>query len=169
MKRLALTSMLALTMAGCALIHPADQYGDHLGVEIDHDELAKGGVATLVTLYPPAKTRLTLQQKAADPFGTALLKRLRESGYAVEDPVQKGEADKPAIPHEPDRSRPQLKPLKQEPEPTDPNALPLRYVLAPSGQGLYHLTIMIGNQSLARPYLLENGRLVAAGAWIRKE
>lgn len=167
MKRLALTSMLALTMAGCALTNPADQYGDHLGFEINHDELAKGSVATLVTLYPPAKTHLTLQQKVEDPFGTALLKRLRESGYGVEELVQKDESDKPAIPHGPDSSRPQPKPLKHEPP--DLNALSLRYVLAPSGAGLYHLTIMIGDHSLSRPYLLANGRLVAAGAWIRKE
>lgn len=165
---MALTSILALTMSACALTH--EPYGDHLGMErINHDELAQGSVATLLSLYPPAKTRLALQQKADDPFGAALLKRLRENGYAVDETVRKEKEEKPSVPRDTDPPRPQPKPEKAKPVTSDPNALPLRYLLSPSGQDLYHLTLMIGTQSLARPYLMQDGRLVAAGAWIRKE
>ncbi|WP_448949334.1 conjugal transfer protein TrbH [Lautropia mirabilis] len=171
MKRFALTSILAMTLVGCALTSPEDPYGDHLGVNIDHDELAKGSVATLVTLYPPAKTKLVLQQKAADPFGVALLKRLRERGYAIEEPVKKSKSVKTPIPRNANKFNPLQgpEPEKKDTKTEDQDGLPFRYILASSGPDLYHLTIIVGNQSLARPFLLRDGHLVAAGAWVRKE
>ena len=51
-----------------------------------------------------------------------------------------------------------------------PAALPLRYVLDQAGTtNLYRLTLLVGNQSITRPYLEENGSFVPAGYWARKE
>ena len=34
---------------------------------------------------------------------------------------------------------------------------------------LYRLTLMVGNQSITRPYLAQNGTFAPAGYWVRKE
>jgi hypothetical protein len=48
--------------------------------------------------------------------------------------------------------------------------LPLRYVLDQAGDSnLYRLTLMVGNQSITRPYLAQDGTLAPAGYWVRKE
>ena len=48
--------------------------------------------------------------------------------------------------------------------------LPLRYVLDQAGDSnLYRLTLMVGNQSITRPYLAQNGTFAPAGYWVRKE
>jgi hypothetical protein len=46
----------------------------------------------------------------------------------------------------------------------------LRYVLDQAGDSnLYRLTLMVGNQSITRPYLAQNGTFAPAGYWVRKE
>jgi len=34
---------------------------------------------------------------------------------------------------------------------------------------LYRLTLLVGNQSITRPYLVQDGSFAPAGYWVRKE
>ena len=172
MKRhaLALVQALAMTAAGCTLVDPAGrQDADRMTADLDRNALVKDSVATLAQLYPPAWTRLKLQQPASDAFGTALVKQLRARGYAIQEAGSKPGLMQSLFPSTPEKRgrQEQKKPVEYAPD--DPATLPLRYVLAPLGPELYQLTITIGTQSLTRPYLHRDGRLAAAGAWIRKE
>ena len=46
----------------------------------------------------------------------------------------------------------------------------IAYVLDHAGESeLYRLTLMVGNQSITRPYLVQNGTFTPAGYWMRKE
>jgi hypothetical protein len=46
----------------------------------------------------------------------------------------------------------------------------LRYVLDRAADGdLYRVTLSVGDQSLARAYLAQNGAVHPAGAWVRRE
>ena len=108
----------------------------------------------LATLYPPAKTRFELHQATPDAFGLALVNTLRERGYALLEfsPADQAKASAATAPA------------------GAPAALPLRYVLDQAGTtNLYRLTLLVGNQSITRPYLEENGSFVPAGYWARKE
>lgn len=116
----------------------------------------------LATLWPPAKTRFELQQATPDAFGAGLVKELRESGYAIlefnpEAAKAKASASSDAAP-------------AVEAPASATKALPLRYVLDQAGtSNLYRLTLTVGNQTITRPYLEQDGALVPAGYWVRKE
>jgi hypothetical protein len=103
----------------------------------------------LATLYPPAKTRFELQQPTPDVFGQSFVKSLRERGYAL-------------LEFDPARAKAQV--------PAETPGLPVRYVLDQGGDSkLYRLTLMVGNQSISRPYLAQGSTLAPAGYWVRKE
>lgn len=145
----------ALILAGCATTVPP--YGNYLQSrpEVQH-KLADEAVKQLSALWPPARTRFALQQPTADAFGEALVKGLRESGYALEEfspgaALVRG-AEGSTVAGE--SSRP----------------LPLSYVLDAAGEAmLYRLTLKIGAQSLTRPYRLQDDVLVPVGYWVKKE
>jgi hypothetical protein len=46
--------------------------------------------------------------------------------------------------------------------------MPLRYVLD-QADSLYRLTLLVGVQSISRPYVAENGTAQPAGYWARRE
>lgn len=140
---LSLTVLAALSLAGCA----TSPYGNHLynSTSVDQQKLADDAVQELATLWPPAKTRFELKQATPDVFGNALVQNLRERGYAV---------------------------MEFSPNTTAVNAqLPLRYVLSKiksESGNLYHLTLLVGTESITRPYLEQNG-IVVPGYWTHKE
>ena len=106
----------------------------------------------LAVLYPPAKARLELQQATPDAFGQALVLTLRERGYAL-------------LEFNPASAKAQATAAS---EPASPAALPLRYVLDQAGDSnLYRLTLLVGHQSLTRPYLVQDGSFAPAGYWVR--
>lgn len=141
---------LALGLAGCGT---TGGYGNYVqaGTEAQR-KLAGEAVEELATLWPPAKTRWEMKQATPDAFGTALVKGLRDRGYAIV------EFNPPAqAPH-------------AAPAPTRAAVLPLRYVLDHAGDGhLYRLILMVGTQSLTRAYVEQDGSLMPAGYWMRKE
>ena len=142
MHRIVSLVLLTLAVSGCAT---TSQYGNFIpSSTLAQQQLATDAVQQLSTLYAPARTRLELQQPTPDPFGQALVKSLRDKGYALLEftPGTKAAAE----------------------------GLPLRYVLDQADDSnLYRLTLMVGNQSLTRPYLVQNGRFAPAGYWVRKE
>jgi len=142
MRRISLAALAALSLAGCA----TSPYGNHLhSASVDQQKLADDAVKQLATLWPPAKTRFELKQTTPDVFGNALVQNLRERGYAV---------------------------MEFSPNTTEVNTqLPLRYVLSQvknESGNLYHLTLLVGAESITRPYLEQNG-IVVPGYWSHKE
>ena len=156
MRQIVLVVLAALVLGACATTGPAP-YGNYLAAApVDQQKLAGDAVKQLTVLWPPAKTRLALQQPTPDAFGTALVKALRESGYALAE-------------FNPDAAKMKS---SETPAPTTTvgQPLPLRYVLDQAGPpNLYRLTLAVGSQSITRPYLERNGTLVPAGSWVRKE
>lgn len=147
---------LALGLGGCAT---TNQYGNFVqSAALDQQRLATDAVQQLATLYAPARTRLELQQPTPDPFGQALVKSLRDGSYHPPG-VRPGRRF-----HARPRPRRHRRRAHKPPRPRS-NGLPLRYVLDQAGDSnLYRLTLMVGNQSITRPYLAQNGTFAPAGA-----
>lgn len=152
MRKFIIVMLFTQTLAGCA---STDPYGSFVPATVDQQQLATDAVQQLISLYPPAKTRFELNHATPDAFGLALVASLRERGYALMEYNNLTNQVRSSTPATPENT---------------PAALPLRYVLDQAGQtNLYRLTLLIGNQSITRPYLEENGSFVPAGYWTRKE
>ncbi len=155
MRKFVFTALVVLALTGCA---STGQYGSFVEqpTAADQRHIADDAVQQLSELYPPAQTRFELQQPTPDPFGMALVSGLRERGYALLEFNPADHVQSSAAPSE-----------------AASTGLPLRYVfdtLADVGSSnLYRLTLLVGNQSITRPYLEENGTFVPAGYWARKE
>ena len=151
MRKLIIAALFALTLAGCAT---TGQYGNFVPAAAGQQQIATDAVQQLATLYPPAKTRFELHQATPDAFGLALVNTLRERGYAL-------------LEFNPASAKAQATAAS---EPASPAALPLRYVLDQAGDSnLYRLTLLVGHQSITRPYLVQDGSFAPAGYWVRKE
>lgn len=148
-----LAALVTLGLAGCA---SHSQYGNFNKAPATQDRaMATDTVAHLVTIYPPAKTRLDFQQPTPDTYGRNLVALLRARGYSVSE----------------------FSSAPQQPTSTSSSAarsagLPVRYVvdsLAPAAE-VYRVTLLLGDQSITRAYAPQsNGDVIAAGAWSRKE
>ena len=171
MTKLACITLLIAGLAGCATQGPVTRssYGNfvHDSPAACDQRMAEDAVKRLMAMYPPARTRFDLQQVTTDAFGTALVASMRSKGYALME-------YKPA-PGSPDPATPK----GQAPVPapaagaiarTLAATLSLRYILdLDQGSNLYRVTLLLGNQSLTRAYLAQNGSALPAGAWVRKE
>jgi hypothetical protein len=146
-------AVISLALSGCASPMP---YGNfiHPSMSVNQQKLAENASKEIIALWPPAKTRLELRQPASDKFGVALVAALRASGYAV----QEFEVTQAAEPVKDEA-------IKVPPQTT---TLPLRYILDHDA-GLFRLILLVGNQSITRPYLIHEDKLIAAGYWVRKE
>ena len=151
MARLLLMLALALSLAGCAAKGP---YGNFAGaLPMDDHRMADDTAQQLTALFPPASTRLKLDQPASDAYGSALVEKLRKAGYAI------------AVRHE-------IPPIVGQSALKAWQAVPgteLHYVVDQLGAGNYRVSVQVGGQTLSRMYLAENNRLAAAGYWARKE
>nr|WP_011255133.1 lipoprotein [Achromobacter xylosoxidans]CAI47820.1 mating pair formation protein TrbH [Achromobacter xylosoxidans A8] len=153
MRKIIFAALFVLALGGCAT---TGQYGNFVPptATVDQQQLAREAWQQLAVLYPPAKTRLELQQATPDAFGQALVLTLRERGYAL-------------LEFNPASAKAQATAAN---EPASPAALPLRYVLDQAGDSnLYRLTLLVGHQSITRPYLVQDGSFAPAGYWVRKE
>lgn len=150
MRKVIILLLLALPIAGCVASKQPAYYGNFIPGAINPQQIAEDAVNHLVTLYPPAKTRLKLQHPTQDTFGISLVRLLREKGYAV---VEYAAEEQP-----------------QQEIDGDPIPLPVSYVLDQAGQSnIYRLTISIGYQTLTRPYLGTDGSFMPIGYWSLKE
>nr|WP_242468400.1 hypothetical protein [Burkholderia plantarii] len=103
-----------------------------------------------------------MQQPTPDPFGQALVKSLRDKGYAL---LEYAPAALPRRPR-PRRHR------RRAHRPPRPRRAACRCATCSDQAGdsnCYRLTLMVGNQSITRPYLAQNGTFAPAGYWVRKE
>jgi hypothetical protein len=123
--------------------------------------LADDAVKQLAALYPPAITRLDLQQATPDAFGSRLVESLRAKGYALLE--FKPGSKTAALPATATTTA----------TATDRAAgagKPLRYIVDQLDANLYRLTVRVGDQSLTRAYApAQSGTFRPAGAWVRKE
>ena len=125
-------------------------------------KLATDAVQQLATLYAPARTRLELQQPTPGSVRPGVRQVVARQGLCPRWIPQ------PALPRRP---RPRRHRRRGAPATTAASGgLPLRYVLDQAGDSnLYRLlTLMVGNQSITRPYLAQNGTFAPAGYWMRK-
>ena len=143
MRKVIAIAVLALGLAGCSSMRTL--YGNFVENPegLNQKEIASDTVEKITELYPPAKTRFELKQPTPDAFGIALVRGLRDRGYDVLLEIQ-SEATK--------------------------THLPLRYVFDQFiDTNVYRVTVMIGNQSLTRPYAQQSDGFVPVGYWVRKE
>lgn len=136
--------ILMLCLTGCATT--GQQYGNHLPVssEVDQVILADEAINKIVRLYPPAKARFNLQHESSDAFGQALIKGLRNKGYAIHEFSSDGEKDI--------------------------SGQNLSYVVDRAGDtNIYLLSIRIANESISKAFTVTDGELASAGYWVRKE
>jgi hypothetical protein len=142
MRKITVIALITLILEGCAHNAPLGNFANNPAA-IDQI-IADDAVKQIVALYPPAKTSFELDQPTSDAFGNSLVSGLRKQGFAL----MESHHDKAAI-----------------------SALPLRYVLDKTGgeTNLYRLTVMVGDQSITRPYREQNSTVVPAGYWAHKE
>jgi len=155
MRSIAICCVL-LMVGGCA----TPKYGNFVeSAPADQARLASDVVRQLAVMYPPARTRLDLQQPTPDPFGFALVQGLRQRGYAVLEyhpAATKAEAVQTAA--------------TEPAEPAAPAVLTFRYVLDKAGDAkLYHLTMHVGTQTITRAYTFQDGAFAPASFWVRGE
>ncbi|WP_020405875.1 hypothetical protein [Hahella ganghwensis] len=147
MKILALLFII-IGLSGCATTQPnPSPYGNFVIDQIANDQqkMANDTIEQLVSLYPPAKTQFELKHSMTDVFGAALVAGMRDRGFAILE----------------------FNPVTEE---TDGDGLPLRYVVDQfTDANLYRITVLIGDQSITRAYTKQNGTVLPAGYWVRKE
>ncbi|OLL27275.1 conjugal transfer protein TrbH [Burkholderia sp. SRS-W-2-2016] len=151
-------------LAGCATTGP---YGNYAAASLDANKtMADATVAQLVTLFPPAHTRLNLKQPATDAYGAALVTSLRDKGYSVLEFAPQAQPASAASA----ASAPAAASNAPATKATAPG-FDLSYVVdSPEAMSLYRVTVQVGAQSISRAFVVAtNGKLYPAGAWVRKE
>ena len=155
--RHALSALLCIVaLAGCSTA--PSPYGNFIreAPEGVGRTVAEDAVRQLTVIYPPANTRFDVQQPTPDPFGTLLTQSLRAKGYALQEGAAPPVAQDRAARGDGGMAA------------GAPAVLPLRYVFDRAAD-LYRVTLLVGDQSLTRAYLAQNGAVHPAGAWVRKE
>lgn len=154
--------ILAIINTGCTITPNYGNFTDSLPDNYNQ-RLVDDTVSQLIDIYPPAKTRLDLQQSTPDAFGSNLAKSLRAKGYAL---LEHHDSTK----EESSRTKKDSTGKGKVSDSITPAFLALRYTLdQPSNLNLYRIELQIGQQSLTRAYIVENQSLSPAGAWSRKE
>ncbi len=148
MKLLNLLFPLIAVMAGCAT--PMAQYGNLVanapsGMNV---KLVADTVTQLASLYPPAATKLILEQGISkdDEYGLTLLTTLRNKGYAV----QEYSPERPVL---------------------EASGVRLGYVIdapAKAQPNIYRIKVKAGSNTLTRAYEARNDVITPAGAWSRR-
>ncbi|HHN9152368.1 TPA: conjugal transfer protein TrbH [Escherichia coli] len=144
-----LTSVMVLTasllMTGCV----SSEYGNYSNASMfASTSMADNTVVNLAALYPPGRTTFTMKQPAKDPFGVALVQRLRSRGYAVIEFTKDG-----------------------KPQSTLANSgTHLGYVVNTIAPNLYQVTTFVDSVTLSRAFILAtDGKAYPAGPWTREE
>lgn len=188
MRVIATFLLIALLMA-CA-----PQSGNYAGLSKAYNtQIATDTAHRLVALYPPASTHLLISPNNSDAFGTALEKKLRESGYAIKEAdamddlmsavTPSSSAAETSAGHTYHSSMTSQKPAPNAThagvpvspvtvgvQPTiETKEIPLTYIVDQIGKGFYRVTVTVGSKSLSRVYMISGKRLVAGGAWALKE
>lgn len=157
MRKVFLIAPALALLTGCAAVSaafnsvfslaPSSRHGNFIqdATPATNAKLAEEAAAKLLSAYPPATTQFDFQQGTPDAFGAALVGILRAKGYAV------------------------LEFNAKQPAESDP-ANHFRYVLDEiAGMKRYRLTLIVGNESLSRAFVINGSAIHPAGGWVRKE
>ena len=150
MRALTIAVLIAINLTGCASKPTPAIYGNFIPptAAADGKMMAEDVAKKLVALYPPASTRINLQQTTTDTFGAALVSALRTKGYALAEFKSQPAADGPV----------------------KTGDIAIAYLLdQPLDPGQYRVTVYINTQSISRIYQSKDGDTAPAGYWIRKE
>ena len=152
MRKITFIVLLLVGLSGCATTQ--SRYGNFLPPTSAayNKTMAEDAVKQLLILYPPASTRFNLQQTTPDNFGITLVELMRAKGYALME------------------IKPELPAQRNSEAQNPPTGLSLRYVLDQvNSLNLYRVTLLVGNQSMTRAYLVQDSTVHPAGLWSRKE
>jgi hypothetical protein len=150
---------LTLTVAGCVTTNTSG-YGNFVESKtIDQTMLAKNALETLKSIYPPALTKFQMQHAHTDVFGVTLVNGLRDHGYSLMEYKPGESAVKPGCGFKPEA------PLIQAKE--QPEMLPVCYILD-EANNVFRLTLLVGAESLTRPYVERESEPQPVGYWVRK-
>lgn len=148
MNRLLVTLFFLSSLSGCATVR-----NDHFTTPIPVDlgnSLAADTIKQLQILYPPTHTKFNFDQPVpkSDNFGTSLVLKMREKGYAVQtvDPTQSAEGSDG------------FRTLYMVDKP-----------LSSGFAGLYRVQLTVGKTILTRAYTASNNTAIPAGAWAKME
>jgi hypothetical protein len=138
----------AVLAGGCATQGPRGFYAKSLS-PAQSAEMAEDTARQMAALYPPASTYLSMKQPAQDPFGTALVGKLRGKGYALAEALASKNPSKAAV--------------------MATVGVDFGYVVDGLGaDNSYRVTATVGQETLSRAYLASNNRLSATGYWVRR-
>lgn len=160
MRRLLIVLALAVLASGCAVRNTHfGNFTQPVSMAFDQ-QVAADAVEKLHALYPPARTQFDLLQPANDVFGRALIRGLREQGFAVRE----FNSQAPNVHQEV---------VKEADEKLKPTYIPnvaLGYVLDRNGtENFYRLTLSVGGQKLGRAYAITaEGDARPIGYWTRE-
>ena len=152
MSKITFIVLLLVGLSGC--VTTQSKYGNFLPPTSAayNKTMAEDAVKQLLILYPPASTRFDLQQTTPDTFGITLVESMRAKGYALME------------------IKPELPAQRNSEAQNPPTGLSLRYVLDQvNSLNLYRVTLLVGNQSMTRAYLVQDSTVHPAGLWSRKE
>lgn len=151
MRRFALLMLLAAGVAGCATT--SRQAASSIQGE-PAEAMALDAGHQLALLYPAAATQFNLRQRSDSDFGVALVKALRDQGFAVLEQERSSDRNAEAA---------------NKVEAAKGNDLRYAVVELGDGSGLYGVTVNVGSRALTRAYTDVGGNVSPAGAWVRKE
>jgi hypothetical protein len=152
MSKITFIVLLLVGLSGC--VTTQSRYGNFLPPTSAayNKTMAEDALKQLLILYPPASTRFDLQQTTPDTFGITLVESMRAKGYALME------------------IKPELPAQRNSEAQNPPTGLSLRYVLDQvNSLNLYRVTLLVGNQSMTRAYLVQDSTVHPAGLWSRKE
>lgn len=145
--------VLVLLALCCGCSRSVHRHGNSPSLE--SSELVGDALGILLSVYPPAHTRLVLLHPAGDAFGDKLIASLRSNGYAVSEftkPVKRRGKEKP----------PRF------------GGLGFGYVLDLNRSAdEFRITLQVGDESLSRLYSVQNdgeaARFIPQGQWSRRQ
>ncbi|MDR8093094.1 hypothetical protein KPB05_37190 [Burkholderia gladioli] len=159
------SAISAVMLAGCV---STAQYGDFSnGSPSIGKSLVADMVEKLSADYPPARTRLNVEQPTQDAFGALFVSQLRTKGFAV---AELNQPDIDAVGKPRDELRRAAHPyFFRAPAPAQ-TTVDMRYIVDQLGvDSLYRVTIWLGDKSVSRAYVAQGTDVSPVGAWVRKE
>ncbi|MCP5275516.1 MAG: conjugal transfer protein TrbH [Burkholderiales bacterium] len=159
---------ILILLSGCAMNQPYGSFiQDSSPAFSQYSKVMANDVADQIgRLYPAASTQFDLRHNANDPFGQALIDKLRSDGFAVLENTTPANPFLAAIQSPKDSENISNSPISVED--IKNHGLALGYIIDQSDD-LYHVSILIEDQQLTRAFIAQSGQIQPAGSWVRKE
>lgn len=138
MKKL-LILLVVIFLSGCSGL----KYGNYTKISQDYNQIfAENAYTQLSILYPPGTNSFKLSHEFNDDFGLALLNKLKNGGYAINEFSQSVETNE---------------------------GMSLGYVIDKTEQDMYRIVLFIGEKPLTKCFLVKDGKTMSLGFWTKQE